>query len=226
MLFNKKHGADDAVQASAIPPPPASPVRSASPVPAKAATRSVVDPWLHITGSLEGDGELQIDGHLRGNVRCTHLIIGSQATVDGDVTADQIVVRGEVKGTVRANYAMLQHGARVEGDIFHKELSIETGARFEGASRRRDNPFAEVQPQAAAATPATAEVAKSDAGESSAGAAASDVVTVDEPLDVPAGAEPAPAADMDPPAPAARTPRVRTPRHVTAELERLRMQQS
>ena len=59
-------------------------------------TRSVIDPGLLITGTLEGDGELQIDGHVRGDIRCTHLTVGSAATVDGNITADEVVVAARV----------------------------------------------------------------------------------------------------------------------------------
>lgn len=114
-----------------------------------AATRSVIDPWLQITGNLEGDGELQIDGHIQGNIRCVQLLVGKAATVDGNITADQVVVRGKVNGTIRSNRVILQEGAQVKSEIFHRRLSIEEGVHFEGSIRMRDNPMDELPAVAA-----------------------------------------------------------------------------
>jgi cytoskeletal protein CcmA (bactofilin family) len=36
---------------------------------------------------------------------------------------------------------MFQSSSRVEGDVFHKSLTIEQGAFFEGKSRRSDDPM-------------------------------------------------------------------------------------
>jgi cytoskeletal protein CcmA (bactofilin family) len=153
MLFNKKHD-DDAV-AHDYPNRPrvaAGPVHCDHAQPAKsgkAQTRSVIDACLVITGTVEGDGELQIDGKVQGDIRCTHLTVGRDATVDGNVAADEVVVRGKVRGVIGANRVILMDSAHVESDIFHKKLAIEDGATFDGVSRCREHPIDEMQAIAA-----------------------------------------------------------------------------
>jgi cytoskeletal protein CcmA (bactofilin family) len=152
VIFSKKLDELPAADQSSGPPPlnTTPSLASASP-PLKhgGPVRSVVDGWLRITGDLEGDGELEIEGHVVGNVRCKQLVVGSKAVVDGNITADQVVIRGKVNGVIRANYVMLQHGARVDSEIFHKELAIEAGAQFEGSSRHREDPTNELKAVAA-----------------------------------------------------------------------------
>jgi cytoskeletal protein CcmA (bactofilin family) len=104
-------------------------------------TRSVIDSWLMITGNLQSEGEVQVDGQINGDIRCAHLTVGKDATIIGNITAEEVVVRGKVKGTIRANRVILQDSAHVESEIFHKKLSIEEGACFEGQSRVRENPM-------------------------------------------------------------------------------------
>jgi cytoskeletal protein CcmA (bactofilin family) len=141
MLFNKK--VYDDVVADAVKPQPVMPdpaiVAAKARRPEGAATRSVIDPWLHITGNLEGEAELQIEGHIRGDIRCTKLIINKAATVDGNVTADEIIIRGTVTGIVRGNRVVLQEGACVRNEIHYKRLCIEEDAIFEGTIRLRDD---------------------------------------------------------------------------------------
>ena len=61
--------------------------------------------------------------------------------MNGSIAADEVVVRGTVRGVIGANRVVLADGAHVESDIFHKRLSIEEGARFEGSSRFNEQPI-------------------------------------------------------------------------------------
>ena len=59
--------------------------------------------------------------------------------MEGDVVGEELTIGGTVKGTIHANRVKLNSTAVVEGDIFHRSLSIEEKARFEGSSKREDN---------------------------------------------------------------------------------------
>jgi cytoskeletal protein CcmA (bactofilin family) len=96
--------------------------------------RALIDSRLSVKGDLETDGELHVDGQIVGNVSCGHLIIGKDASVHGDIKADEVVVRGKTEGVIRARRIMLQESARVVGDMFYERMSMEEGAQFIGAS--------------------------------------------------------------------------------------------
>lgn len=115
-------------------PPPSNKPRSSG-------TQCVVDTWLLITGDLAGEGELQVNGKVNGNIQCIRLIVGKAAVINGNVTADEVVVRGEVNGVIRAHRVILQDSARVKSDIFHKMLCVDEGARVEGAVRLNKDPI-------------------------------------------------------------------------------------
>ena len=65
--------------------------------------------------------------------------ITESAEVEGDIVAEELSVAGLVRGTIHANRVKLNSTAVVEGDIFHRSLSIEENAHFEGSSKREDN---------------------------------------------------------------------------------------
>jgi cytoskeletal protein CcmA (bactofilin family) len=108
---------------------------------ATAPTRSVIDSWLTITGNLQSEGEVQVEGQINGDIRCAHLTVGRDASITGNIIAEEVVVRGKVKGIIRANRVTLQDGAQVESEIYHKSLVIEQGGLFDGTSRRREDPM-------------------------------------------------------------------------------------
>jgi cytoskeletal protein CcmA (bactofilin family) len=107
------------------------------------ATQSVIDAWLTITGTLESEGDVRVEGQIKGDIRCAHLVVGRDATVSGDIIAEEAVVRGKVRGSIRASRVILQDSACVESDIYHKTLSIDEGASFDGQSCHRQHPFQE-----------------------------------------------------------------------------------
>jgi cytoskeletal protein CcmA (bactofilin family) len=68
-----------------------------------------------------------------------NVLINEGARVEGDVVAQELTIGGQVKGAIHATRVKLNSTALVEGDIFHRSLSIEENARFEGSSKREDN---------------------------------------------------------------------------------------
>jgi cytoskeletal protein CcmA (bactofilin family) len=145
MLFNKKAEEEIMQDFSTTKRPATTAASAVEPAPPRkingAPTRSVIDAWLMITGNLQSEGEVQVDGQIRGDIRCAHLTVGRDAVVSGNITAEEVVVRGKVTGIIRANRVILQDSAHVESEIFHKKLSIEEGACFEGISCRREDPL-------------------------------------------------------------------------------------
>jgi cytoskeletal protein CcmA (bactofilin family) len=99
--------------------------------------RAIIDAGLNIVGDLQTEGEVEVDGKIIGDIGCTHLTIGRDATITGNIKADEVLVRGKVTGTIRATRVILQDSAHVEGDIYHDRIVIEDGARFIGASNAK-----------------------------------------------------------------------------------------
>jgi len=130
--------------------PPLTPESTAQPTPAAIqATGTQARPeavcsigaGTSIVGNITCDGPAQFYGHIEGEVRGSELLIGEGAEVVGNVIAQEVTIRGRIKGTIRAVRVKLQATGAVDGDIFHRSLSIEDTALFEGSSRRVENPL-------------------------------------------------------------------------------------
>lgn len=120
---------------------------------------SIVSSDLSIVGDLKTDGVVHIEGRVKGDIVCSDITIGEGASVDGEITAEYARIFGEVRGRVRAENVELAASARVHGDVFHKILSIETGAQINGLCQNVDNPrnlpIAQIAPPTAAVEPAS-----------------------------------------------------------------------
>jgi len=118
--------------------------KSASPSASKTVP-SIIGEDLKITGNVTSKGEIQVDGEIEGDIRCSSLLLGDKSQVTGNVTAENVVVRGRIVGSIRGSRITLQARSHVEGDLFHQSLAIEQDAYFEGKSRHSDNPLAEIK---------------------------------------------------------------------------------
>ena len=121
------------------PEPAPRPELMSKPVP-KPETVSSIGAGMSIVGKVVCTGQARVFGRVEGELHVSDLLLGDSSQVEGDVVAQEVTVRGHVKGTIRAVRVKLEDGSTVEGDIFHRSLSIEEGAMFEGSSRRVENP--------------------------------------------------------------------------------------
>ena len=101
-----------------------------------AQVASLITQAMTIEGNLKGDGELQVDCVIRGDVSVSRLSVGETGRIEGAVTAESVDVRGSVTGSITAREIRLHATARVEGDVTHDALTVDTGARFAGRSLR------------------------------------------------------------------------------------------
>jgi cytoskeletal protein CcmA (bactofilin family) len=107
--------------------------------PALTHRTSSINRGVTVVGKIFGEGTVQIFGHIEGEVCASNVLIKEGAQVEGAVVAEELTIAGQVKGTIHANRVKLESTAVVEGDIFHRLISMEENARFEGLSKRDDN---------------------------------------------------------------------------------------
>ena len=95
---------------------------------------SLIAEDITLEGGISGEGELHVDGVIRGDVRVARLSVGETGHVEGSVTAEAIECRGRIIGSITAKQVRLYGTAHVDGDITHEQLAMETGAFFQGRS--------------------------------------------------------------------------------------------
>lgn len=108
---------------------------AANMAPAVSAEPSYIGRDTTVEGQLSCEGELHVDGTVRGSVRAQVCVIDVDGVVQGDVSGEVIHVRGRVHGPIQGNSVFIHNGAHVEGDVFHDTISIENGAYVYGSIR-------------------------------------------------------------------------------------------
>ncbi len=100
------------------------------------AVDTIIGQDVFIKGTINTDKTVRIDGHFVGNVeKALGVLVGAQAVIEGNITAEAVMVAGTVKGNITAGESIeILPKAKVNGDIKTGILTISEGAFFEGKS--------------------------------------------------------------------------------------------
>ena len=87
-----------------------------------------------LEGVVKTSGTTRVDGRVKGEARSEGLlIIGESGYIEGDVTAEDMLIAGQVKGQIHVKDRLeIAETGKVVGDIYTKKLVISEGASFEG----------------------------------------------------------------------------------------------
>jgi cytoskeletal protein CcmA (bactofilin family) len=106
--------------------------RDTSPIPS--TNFSVLDSHITVSGDLETDGALRIDGRLEGTIhRADLIVVGEGASIVGDINAREVILGGSVTGNIFASQRTeLQSTGIVAGDIRSAAILIHEGGVVQG----------------------------------------------------------------------------------------------
>jgi len=97
---------------------------------------SILANSFSLKGSISCKGELQIDGRINGNINGEKVILGPESSMDGTLTADEIIISGKFKGKIKGKSIRLETGASVDAEITYEILAIEDGSSVNGVVKK------------------------------------------------------------------------------------------
>ena len=72
---------------------------------------SVIADDLSLEGGVTGDGELHVDGRIKGDIRIGRLTLGETGHIEGNVYAETVEARGRIIGSITANSPCASHSS-------------------------------------------------------------------------------------------------------------------
>src|SRR5258708_4167 len=118
-------------------------------------SKNVLASDVEIKGNLKFSGELSFDGKLDGEVQTDGVLnLGDSAVVNGNVSAQSVLVRGKMNGNINAKEKIeIKAKSDLFGDIRASKLVIEEGVTYVGKTEVTPN---KVSPSPAASRPGEA----------------------------------------------------------------------
>ena len=97
---------------------------------------TVIATGVTLTGTLEGEGVIQVEGTVKGEISLMGaVIVTPTGMVKGPILADVIQVAGCVEGNaVARDHVCLEKTGSLEGDVTTPSLVVQDGGRLNGRS--------------------------------------------------------------------------------------------
>lgn len=101
---------------------------------ARTKVGTLIGKGVIIDGNVSAPETVRMDGTLNGNCECKeNLIIGVDGQINGDITAQNVLVSGKVEGDIFADGKIeLLATGKILGNITAKSLVIDENACFDG----------------------------------------------------------------------------------------------
>ncbi len=86
----------------------------------------------HIEGTVEADGDIRVDGTIKGKLFCrAKVIVGPSGHIEGEVHCLNAVVEGSVNGALEVEDLLnIRESARIHGRVQTGKLIVQAGALF------------------------------------------------------------------------------------------------
>ncbi len=95
---------------------------------------TIIGAGTTIVGDIESNGDIRIDGTLKGNLNGkAKILIGTEGVVEGNMNANYADIQGKITGNIKVNDLLLLRGrAKIDGDIYAGKLQVEPTVSFNG----------------------------------------------------------------------------------------------
>jgi cytoskeletal protein CcmA (bactofilin family) len=108
---------------------------------------NIIGVGTEITGDINTNGDIRIDGFLSGNIYTEgKLVVGETGKIKGEIHCKNTEVLGMIEGKIQVKELVtLKSSARIYGDIITQKLSIEPGSLFTGNCNMNEETLADVK---------------------------------------------------------------------------------
>ncbi|HXY59334.1 MAG TPA: polymer-forming cytoskeletal protein [Methylocystis sp.] len=110
---------------------------------------------VSLTGSVQAQDTVVVDGNIEGEVSCAQLIVGPTGVVDGAVSVSEADIYGKIGADIVVKQLLtVRASGRIEGKWTYGEIEVERGAVLAGAAESTEYRSGERKPGKENAAPA------------------------------------------------------------------------
>lgn len=109
---------------------------------------NIIGAGTKITGDIETNGDLRVDGIIEGNIQSKgKLVLGQNGSIKGTIKCANAEISGKFDGKVEVSELLsLRSTSNFKGDMVIAKLSIEPGAIFNGNCTMGNNTAKPAEP--------------------------------------------------------------------------------
>ena len=98
----------------------------------KNATLSIIGEGIDFSGELNTEGNIHIDGIMRGIIKANEVVIGPNGEFDGEIIADILIINGSIKGKFTIKNLHIRKDGLLQGRAKYETLVVDIGGKIQG----------------------------------------------------------------------------------------------
>ena len=93
-----------------------------------ADNQSIIGKSAIFKGKISNASTIEINGRVEADIKSEKVTLGKNATLEGSITSELVVISGNYQGKIKADSVWLTDTSVITGEINYKSLQMDRGA--------------------------------------------------------------------------------------------------
>ena len=93
-----------------------------------ADNQSIIGRGAIFKGKISNASTIEINGRVAADIKSDKVTLGKNATLEGSITSELVVISGNYQGKIKADSVWLTDSSVITGEINYKSLQMDRGA--------------------------------------------------------------------------------------------------
>ena len=93
-----------------------------------ADTQSIIGKGAIFKGKISNASTIEINGRVEADIKSEKVTVGKQATLEGSIVSELVVISGNYQGKIKADSVSLTDASFITGEINYKSRQMDRGA--------------------------------------------------------------------------------------------------
>ena len=93
-----------------------------------ADNQSIIGKGAIFKGKISNASTIEINGRVDADIKSDKVTLGKNASLDGSITSELVVISGNYQGKIKADSVWLTDTSVITGEINYKSLQMDRGA--------------------------------------------------------------------------------------------------
>lgn len=93
---------------------------------------SIITQGIDFSGEINTEGDIHLDGKMKGIIKAQEVVIGPEGEFDGEITANVLVVGGNIKGKFTIKNLHIKKEGLIQGKAKYEIIVVDAGGNIQG----------------------------------------------------------------------------------------------
>ena len=98
----------------------------------KGSSLSIITQGIDFTGEVNTEGDIHLDGNMKGTIKANEVVIGPNGSFDGEIVSNILIVSGNIKGKFNIKNLHIKKEGTLSGKAKYLIVTIESGGKVLG----------------------------------------------------------------------------------------------